>query len=208
MVTVTAPDAALKKTVSEEVGTASPPEPPLVKDHLLPAVVSHDSVPPTQYLFAMCYPIKIPGPNKMPGPIETGPPGLARFTVLLVALSNPVPPAPVHILTVKVKSACEMPSVTVTIENEPAPPVAVYDPVTAEKLLSVVVPFTIFQYRVAFANEPVELVSNVPVEPFVILVGTEVKVTLADGAINYSWTLTITTKPFPVGDATSTVNAS
>ena len=34
-----------------------------------------------------------------------------------------------------------------------------------------------------FVNEPVELVLNVPVEPFVILVGTEVKVTLADGAI-------------------------
>jgi len=61
--------------------------------------------------------------------------------------------------------------------------VAVYDPVTAEKLLLVVVPLFIAQYRVAFANEAVEVVSNVPVEPFVILVGTEVKVTLADGAI-------------------------
>ena len=115
----------------------------------------------------------------------TGPAGLARFTVPLVVLSIPVPPAPVHILTVKVKSACEMPSVTVTIENEPVPPVAVYDPVTAEKLLSVVVPLLMTQYRVAFANEPVEVVSNVPVEPFVMLEGTEVNVTDAGGAIMY-----------------------
>ena len=62
---------------------------------------------------------------------------------------------------------------------------AVYDPVTAEKLLLVVVPLFIAQYRVAFANEAVEVVLNVPVEPFMMLVGTEVNVTLADGAIMY-----------------------
>ena len=118
-----------------------------------------------------------------PALITSGGAGLARFTVLLVVLSVPVPPASVHILTVKVKSACEMPSVTVTIENEPVPPVAVYDPVTAEKLLSVVVPLLMTQYRVASANEPVEVVSKVPVEPFVILEGTEVKVTFEPGAI-------------------------
>ena len=100
-----------------------------------------------------------------------------------MALFVPVPPAPVHILTVKVKSACEMPSVTVTIENEPVPPVAVYDPVTAEKLLLVVVPLLMTQYRVAFASEPVEVVSKVPELPFVMLEGTEVNVTDADGAI-------------------------
>jgi hypothetical protein len=61
--------------------------------------------------------------------------------------------------------------------------VAVYDPVTAEKLLLVVVPLLIAQYRVAFANDAVEVASNVPVEPFVMLVGTEVKVTLELGAI-------------------------
>ena len=71
----------------------------------------------------------------------------------------------------------------VSIENEPVPPVAVYDPVTAEKLLLVVVPLFIAQYRVAFANPEVDRVSNVPVEPLVMLVGTEVKVTLDDGAI-------------------------
>ena len=120
--------------------------------------------------------------KKLPFPVLGGG-GLARFTVLLVALFTPVPPAPVHILTVKVKSACEMPSVTVTIENEPVPPVAVYDPVTAEKLLSVVVPLLMTQYRVLFANEPVEVVSNVPELPFVMLEGTEVNVTNADGAI-------------------------
>lgn len=52
-VTVTAPDAASRKTSSEVVGAAAPEAPPEVVDHLLPAVPSHVAEPPTQYLAAM-----------------------------------------------------------------------------------------------------------------------------------------------------------
>ena len=51
-VTVTAPEAASKKQLSEAVGTACPPAPPLVNAHLVPAVASQFAVPPTQYLSA------------------------------------------------------------------------------------------------------------------------------------------------------------
>ena len=47
-VTVTAPEAAVKNTLSAEEGTASPPVPPSVNAHLVPAVESHAAVPPTQ----------------------------------------------------------------------------------------------------------------------------------------------------------------
>jgi len=55
MVQVTAPLAASKKTSSAAVGTASPPAPPEVNAHLVPAVPSQFAVPPTQYLSAMVY---------------------------------------------------------------------------------------------------------------------------------------------------------
>ena len=46
---VTTPEDALeKKTSSADVGTDCPPAPPLVKDHLVPAVPSQEAVPPTQ----------------------------------------------------------------------------------------------------------------------------------------------------------------
>src|SRR3990167_1087121 len=48
MVTVTAPDAASRNTSSADVGMASPPAPPEVSDHLVPAVSSQLAVPPTQ----------------------------------------------------------------------------------------------------------------------------------------------------------------
>ena len=48
IVTVTAPDAASKNTLSALVGTACPPAPPDVSAHLVPAVASHEAVPPTQ----------------------------------------------------------------------------------------------------------------------------------------------------------------
>ena len=47
-VTVTAPEVAVKNTSSAAVGTAWPPAPPSVKAHLVPAVASHEAVPPTQ----------------------------------------------------------------------------------------------------------------------------------------------------------------
>jgi hypothetical protein len=50
IVTVPAPDAALKNTSSAEVGTEAPPGPPDVADHLVPAVPSQLAVPPTQNL--------------------------------------------------------------------------------------------------------------------------------------------------------------
>ena len=53
MVTVLAPEAASKNTVSALVGTACPPAPPEVSAHLEPAVASQAAVPPTQYLFAI-----------------------------------------------------------------------------------------------------------------------------------------------------------
>ena len=52
-VTVTAPLAASKNTSSVLVGTACPPAPPEVSDHLVPAVPSQFAVPPTQNLFAI-----------------------------------------------------------------------------------------------------------------------------------------------------------
>jgi len=120
----------------------------------------------------------------IPVPIATGPPGLARFTVVLVAFKL-VRPESRYTLTVKVKSPCGIPSVRVTIENDPVPgfPLLMYDPVTAEKLLLVVVPLLIAQYNVLASGMPVSEVLNVPVEPFVMLVGTEVKVTVEPGAI-------------------------
>lgn len=48
IVQVTAPDAASKNTSSADVGTAWPPAPPEVNAHLVPAVASHNAVPPTQ----------------------------------------------------------------------------------------------------------------------------------------------------------------
>jgi hypothetical protein len=48
IVTVLAPELALKKTSSAVVGMAAPPVPPEVVDHLVPAVPSHAAVPPTQ----------------------------------------------------------------------------------------------------------------------------------------------------------------
>ena len=56
MVTVLAPEAASKNTVSLVVGTAEPPIPPDVVDHLSRAIPSHEAVPPTQYLFATIKP--------------------------------------------------------------------------------------------------------------------------------------------------------
>jgi hypothetical protein len=53
IVTVLAPEAALKKTISAAVGTETPPAPPEVADHLVPAVASHVAFPPTQYLLAI-----------------------------------------------------------------------------------------------------------------------------------------------------------
>jgi hypothetical protein len=50
---VIAPDAASKNTSSAEVGTAAPPAPPEVVDHLVKAPLSQKSVPPTQKRFAM-----------------------------------------------------------------------------------------------------------------------------------------------------------
>jgi hypothetical protein len=47
-VTVPEPDAAVKNTLSDDVGTDAPPVPPEVVAHLVPAVASHDAVPPTQ----------------------------------------------------------------------------------------------------------------------------------------------------------------
>jgi hypothetical protein len=46
-------EAALKNTSSAELGTASPPAPPDVNAHFVPAVPSQVAVPPTQYLFAI-----------------------------------------------------------------------------------------------------------------------------------------------------------
>jgi hypothetical protein len=43
-------DAALKNTSSTTPGTLAPPGPPDVADHLVPAVPSHEPVPPTQNL--------------------------------------------------------------------------------------------------------------------------------------------------------------
>jgi hypothetical protein len=48
-------EAASKKTSSALVGTVSPPGPPDVADHLVPAVPSQFAVPPTQYLSAISY---------------------------------------------------------------------------------------------------------------------------------------------------------
>jgi hypothetical protein len=48
IVTVTAPEAAVKNTLSALVGTAAPPAPPSVVAHFVPAVVFHVLVPPTQ----------------------------------------------------------------------------------------------------------------------------------------------------------------
>jgi len=48
LVTVTAPDAASKNTLSADVGTDAPPAPPDVAAHLVPAVPSQLAVPPTQ----------------------------------------------------------------------------------------------------------------------------------------------------------------
>jgi hypothetical protein len=42
------PEFASKKTLSEDVGTDDPPEPPEVVDHFDPAVLSQSSDPPTQ----------------------------------------------------------------------------------------------------------------------------------------------------------------
>lgn len=53
MVTVLAPDDAVKNTASADVGTLAPPAPPSVADHLVPAVPSQDAVPPTQYRSAI-----------------------------------------------------------------------------------------------------------------------------------------------------------
>ena len=47
-VTVTEPDPESKYTSSIELGSASPPLPPLVNDHLEPAVPFQLPVPPTQ----------------------------------------------------------------------------------------------------------------------------------------------------------------
>jgi hypothetical protein len=41
-------EAASKNTSSADVGTASPPGPPEVKDHLVPAVAFQELLPPTQ----------------------------------------------------------------------------------------------------------------------------------------------------------------
>lgn len=56
MVTVLAPDSAVKNTASADVGTLAPPAPPSVVAHLVPAVPSQAAVPPTQYLSAMFTP--------------------------------------------------------------------------------------------------------------------------------------------------------
>jgi len=48
MVTVLAPDSAVKNTASADVGTLAPPAPPSVVAHLVPAVPSQAAVPPTQ----------------------------------------------------------------------------------------------------------------------------------------------------------------
>jgi hypothetical protein len=53
--TVLPPEFASKNTSSDDVGTAAPPAPPDVVDHLVPAVPSQFAAPPTQYLFAMRY---------------------------------------------------------------------------------------------------------------------------------------------------------
>ena len=58
-VTVTAPELASKNTSSALVGTVSPPGPPDVAAHLVPAVPSQLAVPPTQYLSAMTTPSHI-----------------------------------------------------------------------------------------------------------------------------------------------------
>jgi hypothetical protein len=51
---VTVPvELEVKNTSSADVGTDSPPKPPLDEAHLRPAVPSHVAVPPTQYLLAM-----------------------------------------------------------------------------------------------------------------------------------------------------------
>jgi hypothetical protein len=50
IVTVFAPDAALRKTGSTTPGTVAPPAPPELVAHFDPAVPSQESVPPTQYL--------------------------------------------------------------------------------------------------------------------------------------------------------------
>ena len=55
-VTVTAPDKAVKNTVSAAPGTDCPPPPPSAYAHLLPALLSQFAVPPTQYLFAIMHP--------------------------------------------------------------------------------------------------------------------------------------------------------
>lgn len=47
--TVDAPELASMNTLSDDVGTACPPAPPEVSAHFVPAVASHESVPPTQY---------------------------------------------------------------------------------------------------------------------------------------------------------------
>jgi hypothetical protein len=47
-VTVFAPELASKNTSSEVVGTDTPPAPPDVAAHLVPAVLSQFAVPPTQ----------------------------------------------------------------------------------------------------------------------------------------------------------------
>ncbi len=44
-----------KNTSSAAVGTAAPPTPPEVVAHLVPAVVSHVAVPPTQKRLAVNY---------------------------------------------------------------------------------------------------------------------------------------------------------
>lgn len=48
MVTTAAPEAASKYTSSADVGTVSPPGPPEVSAHFVPAVPSQFAVPPTQ----------------------------------------------------------------------------------------------------------------------------------------------------------------
>lgn len=50
VVTVTAPDSAVKNTRSPASGAEAPPAPPSVAAHFAPAVASQVAVPPTQYL--------------------------------------------------------------------------------------------------------------------------------------------------------------
>ena len=60
-VQVTAPDKAVKNTVSAAPGTVCPPAPPSVNAHFVPAVASQVAVPPTQYLAAIYFPLYLCG---------------------------------------------------------------------------------------------------------------------------------------------------